>query len=420
MVSLGEILLARRQFEEAQALAGEAAELVGGADTDAPAAWARVLHLRADLLRAQRRYLELREALDEAIAYVEQRLPEGPALFELQRERGVLESRLDDLPAAERRLDALHRRIAGRTDVGDLPLRLATDRANVLAQLGRVREAAAQHAEILRIKRANPDTPTVSIAVTVFNLGYAALAVGEVEPAQLRFDETLALLEGIEQPIQVRGAALQALSRMAHWQGDFDVAEAWLQRSADEWARSQGLDSPEQDSFIHFNNALLWADAERTEEALAAAQRAVERMQARGDAAAARIGQMQALRARLLCEQGKAPAALDAALAEMRVHATSADRIEPEARCALAAGRVDAALELLAGLHPRPASSADDPDIALLRRELLLAQTLAAAGRGDEARAIAVEGLQRLQRIQALPGHPLRARLQALLVEVDG
>ncbi|MCG6118131.1 MAG: serine/threonine protein kinase [Aquimonas sp.] len=420
MVSLGEILLARRQFDEAQSLATEAASLVGGADTDEPSAWARVLHLRADLLRAQRRYLELREALDEAIGYVEQRLPEGPSLFELLRERGVLESRLDDLPAAERRLDALHRRIEGRSDVGDLPLRLATDRANVLAQQGRVRDAALQHREILRIKRANPDTSTVSIAVTVFNLGYAALAVGEVTEAAARLDETLALLAGIEQPIQVRGAALQALSRMAHWRGDFVEAEAWLQRSADEWARAQGLASAQQDSFIHFNSALLWADAGRADEALAAAQRAIERMQARGDAAPVRIGEMQALRARLLCEKGAAPAVIEAALAEMRVHATPAGGIEPEARCAFAGGRIDAALELLDGLYPRPASSAEDPDIALLRRELLLAEALKAAGRSAEAGAVAEECLQRLQRIEALPSHPLRARLQVLVPDQGG
>jgi len=414
MVSLAEILLARRQFDEARALQQEAATLAGGPDGGHPETWSRLLHLHADILRAQRRYDELEIALEEAIAFVEGNLPEGPPLFELLRERGMLDMSLERFESAEARFQALHQRIQGRSGLGNLPLRLATDRANALGRLGNLREAMEQHEQILRLKREDPATTTLSIAVTVFNLGSAALTLGELEDARLRLDEVLDSLDEIPSPIQVRAAAMHSHSRLARWFGDYELAHGWLQRSAEEWARVLGMADPQQDSFIHYHGAELLAEEGRLEDAIAAAGRAVERMQALADSPPARIGRMQALQVILRCQLAGARDQPETLLEHLSDAVDADDRTEAEASCALAQGRAAAAAELILPLQVRLTGPDRDFNLRRMQRQTLLAEILAANGDRAGAQRLATSLNQRLDHVGALPGHPLRMRLRAL------
>ncbi len=416
MLSLGQIVLARQQFDEARALSREARALLGESAAADPATWARALHLEADSFRKQRRYVDLKPALDEAIAFLEQRAPDDPQRFEMLRERGSLELFMENPDEAERRLTALRREIEGRTDLGNLPMRLSGDLANVYGMQGRMREAAAMHAEILAIKRATPDTPAASIATTVFNLGSAAFASGELLEARSRYEEALALMADIDAPLQVRAAALLGLARLEHALGHGDAALQRVGEAAQEWARNLALADPDEDFFGAYHGGRILADLGRVDAARERLSHAVSRMRASQDAPPARIAAAIARLAQLDCAGG-APARGSERLREARAGLTGASTEaieEAEAACALAEGRAEAALELLQSRHPRPAAQADDPDFDRMRVELLLAESLQATGGEHAARVLAAELSARLDRIGAAPDHALRARLAAL------
>jgi tetratricopeptide (TPR) repeat protein len=416
MLSLGQIVLARQQFDEARALSREARALLGESAAADPATWARALHLEADSFRKQRRYADLKPALDEAIAFLELRAPDDPQRYEMLRERGSLELFMENPDEAERRLLALRRDIEGRTDLGNLPMRLSGDLANVYGMQGRMREAAAMHAEILATKRASPDTPAVSIATSVFNLGGAAFASGELVEARSRYEEALALMADIDAPLQVRAAALQGLSRLEHALGHGDAALRRVREAAQEWARNLALADPDQDFFGAYHGGRILADLGRVDEARERLGHAVSRMRASQDAPPARIAAAIARLAQMDCASG-APAQGRQRLREARagLAGASTEAIEEaDAACALAEGRAEAALELLQSRHPRAAAQADDPDFDRMRVETLLAESLQASGRAEAAQVLAAELSARLDRIGAVPDHALRARLATL------
>lgn len=416
MLTLSGIVLARQQFDEALALVSEARGLLAETGEADPAAWARALHLTADVYRKQRRYRDLKPVLDEAIAYVERHAPQDPRQYELLRERANLEFYTDNPAEAERRLLALQGRIEGRRDVDGLPLRLLGDLANVYGIQGRMREAMAMHARVLALKQADPDTPRTSVAATVFNIASARMSLGELEEARSGFEQALEVLAEIDAPVQVRAAALAALARLEHAQGRDGRALVQVRAAAVEWARNLGVAGPHEDFFEPLNAGRVLADLGRRDEALSALARAIERMRASQDAPPSRIAGAQARIAQLHCEVGdlRAGGAMLAA-ARTTLGTEGVDLLaEAEARCALAHGRPDAALEWLRERRYRPAARVDDPEFDLMRVEVLLVEVLAAAGHEGDARVLAGEIGARLDRIDAEPAHPLRARLREL------
>lgn len=416
MISLAEILLSRLQFDEAQALSEEATTLAGNGETADPALWGRVLLLRADLLRAQRHNRELAVALDEAIDHATQRLPEGPALFELMRERGLLELSMENLEEAERQLLALRTRLGAHTETGTLPMRLAGDLASVYGMQGRTRESEAMHREVLELKRADAQTTRTSLAATLFNLGGAAAAQGRLEEAQARFDEVLTLLEPLDTPAQVRAATLHALARLNHDLGHAEQALALVDQSALEWARVLVLDSPDEDFFGAYHGGRILADLGRHAEAETSLRHAIERMRARQDAPQARIAGIEARLAEVLCERGNHQES-EVWLATARATLEGPDSpaiSEAEARCALVQGRVEAALELVRALFERNTPELPEHAFARMRRELLLAETLHRAGRDEEAEPLLESLLGRLDAMRANPEHRIRTRIDQL------
>ncbi len=416
MLTLGEIVMARLQFDEAMALAEEAQVLLGDAATAEPDAWGRALHLRADVFRFQRRYEDLRIALDVGIAFHDARAPDAVRRLEMLRERAGLERHMENFAESERLLAALRVEIEGRDDIGDLPMRLLGDLANVYGMQGRMREAAAMHEEVLAIKRATPDTGAVSLSISLFNLGSARFSMGALDEARRRFDEVQATLAPIDTPVQVRAAALHARARLEHAQGRAERALELERASAQEWARNLGHASPDQDYLEDWHSGRILADLGRRDEARVRLERALRRMQTRQDAPPPRIAGVQARLAQIHCEQAEVELAR-AWLAQAR-STLGGGSLEPleeaEAACALAEGRAAAAVEGLQDRRQRSSHSVDDPEFDRLRVETLLAEALAAAGRLEESRVLADEIQARLDRIGAVPEHALRSRLQAL------
>lgn len=419
LITLGNILRARLQFDEAAGLLAEAETLLGGDGQAEPEGWARALVLRADLLRGQRRYDELRAALDDALVFFETRLPDSPLHFEMLRDRAMLELHMEDGAAALTRLEPLLQRVSHRADLGTLPMRLMGDLANIYGRQGRIADAERMHLEVLAMKRAAPDTSPASIATTLFNIGSAAASSGRLDEAEVRYREVLASLETVDMPLQVRAAAWLGLARIAHWRGHFDDALSRIDSSAAEWARA--LDNPNvgDDFFIHYHSAHILADAGRSAEAVAAAERAVERMRRRQDVPAPRIADSEALLARLHCRGGE-PQLAEAWLARARdtlAGAPSPALNEAEAACALVRGSADAALEWLGDV---PATRlGNDPDTDRTRRMLLRAEALVRAGRGAEAVPLIEAAGHHLDALDADPVHPLRVARAQLARKVN-
>lgn len=416
LLTLAEIVSARLQFAEAEALVDEAAALLGGPDAAPREAWARVLLQRADLPRRQRKDTETARALEEGIAWLEAHHPDALELLEMQRDAARLAISREDFARAEQRLLALRARLEGRRDTGTLPMRVEGDIAVLYGLQGRAAEALAAHEAVLALKQADPSTSSASFATTLFNVGSAAWMLGDAGRASAHFDEALARLASIDEPMQQRAAIFAAQARMAHASGDVDRALRQVRASAEEWARALGLSGPDEDFFEAYHRGRILADIGHAD-ADAMLSEAIVRMRRREDAPPHRIGEVQARRAALACERGDA-AAGEVRLAEARVEATIAPPwalAEAGAQCALHSGRAGEAVALLASVERRGTAQASDPDFDLMRYETLQAEALLAAGETARARAGAAEVAKRLRAIQASDTHVLLRRAEAVL-----
>ena len=417
LLTLAEILSARLKFKDAESLIDEAATLLGGPEAAPVDAWARVLLQRVDLPRRQRQDTETRRALDEGITWLEAREPMAIPLLEMYRERARLTMLREDFTQAERQMLALRERFEGRSDLGNLPLRAAGDRAVLYGMQGRSDEAFAAHEAVLALKQADPATTSASFATTHFNLGSAAWQRGDRSTAGVHFDAALARLAPIDEPMQQRAATLSAQARMAHSLGDGALALQRIEASADEWARALGLSHRDEDFFEAYHRGKVLADLGRHEEGRETLQVALQRMRARDDVPPRRIGEVQARLAGLACEARDFPTA-EPMLETASKGPTSGPPpalAEAGATCALARGDAKAAVDLLEREPIRDDAQQRDPDFDLMRRETLLAEARLADGQFERARSAAEAVTARLDALGAAPDHVLRARTSAVL-----
>lgn len=421
LLTLAEIVSARLQFEEAESLVDEGAALLGGPDAAPRDAWARVLLQRVDLPRRQRQDAETARALDEGIAWLEAKHPSAVELLEMLRDRARLAMLREDFARAEPEMLGLRARLAGRRDLGSLPLRVAGDIAVLYGMQGRADEALAAHEAVLALKQADPTTSSASFATTYFNLGSAAWLQGDAASATAHFDAAMAKLAPIEAPMQQRAATLAAQARMAHSRGDGALALQRIEAAADEWAHALKLAHRDEDFFEAYHRGKTLADLGRREEAIATLQLALRRMQAREDVPPQRLGEVRARLAALACEVGddaEADALLDAATKAPNA-ATASALDEARAACALARGEAKAAVSLLERQPIRGVHQQRDPDFELMRRETLRAEALRADGQRERARSEAQGVIARLDAIGATGDHVLRARAAAVLHDAD-
>ncbi|GIX37210.1 MAG: hypothetical protein KatS3mg127_0449 [Silanimonas sp.] len=417
LLAIAEILSARLQFQESQALLDEAKTLAGGPSKAPKALWARALQQQADLHRRQRQDDQTAEALAAGIAWLATNHPTAIERLEMQRELGRLAMYREDLVEAEKQMLDLRKRIAGRGGLGSLPMRLAGDIASLRGMQGRMAEALeAQHA-VLAMKLADPTTSSASIATTLFNLGSANESLGNIATARRHYDEVLQRLASIDTPMQQRAATFSAQGRLAHVLGDPEAALAKVRASAEEWAKALGLSGPDEDFFEAYHRGRILADLDQTEEAIASLNTAIQRMRARRDAPPARITEVLVRLASLACRTRDVPRG-DSLLAEARQAQAAAPDwalAEASAECALARGEPDAAVAQLEAVTRRGPERSNDPEFDLMRYEVLYAEALAAAGRNSDARREATAVRNRLDALGALPQHVLRARIAAIL-----
>jgi tetratricopeptide (TPR) repeat protein len=422
LLTLAEIVSARLQFKEAEALIDESATLLGGPDAAPREAWARVLLQRADLPRRQRQDAETARALDEGIAWLETEHPSAVELLEMLRDRARLAMLREDFARAEPQMLALRERLAGRRDLGSLPLRLAGDIAVLYGMQGRADEALAAHEAVLALKKADPTTSSASLATTYFNLGSAAWLQGDAAAATAHFDAALEELAPIDEPMQQRAATLAAQARMAHSRGEASVALQRIEAAADEWARALKLTHRDEDFFEAYHRGKTLADLGRRDEAIDTLKLALQRMQAREDVPPQRLGEVRTRLAALACEAGKpgdAERLLDEAARGPAAAATMALN-EAQAVCALARGDAKAAVRLLEREPIRGERQQRDPDFELMRRETLRAEALLADGQLELARSMAQGVIARIDGLDGTSDHVLGARAAVVLRTAGG
>lgn len=415
LITLAEILGARRRLDDAERLLDEVDSLLkahAGIDADLRL---RVAVLRAENARELNRFDDADARLSEAIALYRSIRPGDPMQRELERDRARVLMRRERFDEAEPLLLALQDEIEGRPGFDDLSLRVAGDLAAVAGMTGRDALAFERFEQILERKK-SLNHPELSLATTEVNLAGLARSLGRFDEADARFDAVIERLAPFtDVPRSVRAVAMKGCSDIAQMRGDFDTAETWLNRAAEEWARVLDLDSVEEDFFIHYYGARLAAARGRFDEAAARAAVAIERLLSGQEGPGHRIGALHADRARYLCRAGRFPegeAMLDAAGRFEGAEARDAER-EARAVCRLlqSPSSVDPEWIAEADLERLRAQGSDAAVIA--RLELLRADLLDAQGAGDAAEALRSSARARLERIDARSDHPLLLRAAA-------
>lgn len=414
LMTLAGILLSRRQLDEADELIEEARNLI---DLDAhPELAVRLAMLDVDQARLRNRFDAMETALEQAVELLERHQPGSIRRLEMQRDLGRLYMRREELARAEEILQGVLQEARGRDDAGDLELRLAGDLAVAAGMSGRRGQAIERFEEVLRLKRAEPDTSPLSVATTVVNLAGLHAELGDYGRAETRYREVLDLLAPFtDLPHGTRATSLAGLADLERWRGRFDESETLIRRAAEEWRRVLNLDSVEADFFIHYYLAELYGDAHRFEAAAERIETAIDRMSTGQEAPPRRIAQAQADLARYRCELGRTSLAgllLEQARDVLEPGASRA-LAEAEAACSLARSEPVKDTLIPAALIERSRRSPGDVS-TIARLELLRAQQLLGLGRTEEAQALVSSTHARLEAAEAAADHPLRNRLRAL------
>lgn len=414
LITLAEILAARRQLEDADGLLDEVGRLLEDGSGLDDALRLRLAVLRADNAQNHNRLDDADLRLTEAIELYRTIRPEDPMRRELERDRARVLMRRERFDEAEPLLLALQDEIEGRPAFDDLALRVAGDLAAVAGMTGRDALAFERFEAILERKKAL-DHPELSLATTEVNLAGLAQSLGRFDEALARFDAVIERLAPFtEVPRSVRAVALKGRADIARMRGEFDAAENDLHRAAEEWARVLDLASVEEDFFIHYYGARLAAARGRYEEAAARAEVAIGRLLASQEGPSHRIGALHADRARYLCRAGRFEEGDAMRVAAGRFEGQDVRDAEQEARavCALLqdGSPVDPEWISEADLARLRAQRSDASEIA--RLELLRADLLEARGQLDEATALHAMARTRLQRVGARPDHPLLLRAE--------
>jgi tetratricopeptide (TPR) repeat protein len=412
LVTLAEILLTRRDLEQAESLFREARSLVGEVpDTELGVRFAL---FEVELARLRNEFVVMESALERAESLLERVRPDSLERLEMQRDRGRLYMRREQPERAEEILLEVQQAARGRDDSDDLLLRLSGDLAVVAGWMGRPRVAIERFEEKLRLKRERDDSP-LSLATTLVNIAGLRAGLGDYEPAETGYRQVLDLLEPFDVPQGTRATSLKGLADLHRWRGEFAEAERLIHESAEEWRRVLNLEAVEDDFFIHYYLAELHDDAGRFEQAAERMERAIERMSAGQEAPPMRIAEARARLARYRCEQGRPEAATEALVVAREAFGERrpAPLIEAEVVCDLAAGQVvepdRVGPELIEEALDEPGEIN-----AIARLETLRADVLSRAGRGAEALALVESATARLREKAVSEGHPLLARLEQL------
>lgn len=415
LITLAGILLSRRQLDEADQLIAEARErFESGAH---PELAVRLAMLDVDRARLRNNFDEMDAALAHVIALLERHEPDSLRLLEMQRDLGRLHMRREQLVRAEEILEAVQRAARQREDADDLQLRLAGDLAVVAGMSGRTAQAIERFGEVLRLKQAQPDVSPLSLATTLVNLAGLHADRGEYDRAESQYREVLSLLEPFDDlPQGTRATSLAGLADLRRWRGHFDEAEALIEQSAEEWRRLLGLESVDDDFFIHYYLAELYGDAHRFEPAAERIELAINRMTTGDEAPPHRVAQAQADLARYRCELGRTSMA--GLLLEQARSVLEPDRsralAEAEAACALA--RADSVGETLIPMDLIERAREAPGELAVVARlELRRAEQLLHMDRPTEARQLVEQARARLRAAAVLTEHPLQRKVGALL-----
>ncbi|MEM7053339.1 MAG: serine/threonine-protein kinase [Pseudomonadota bacterium] len=418
MLTLANILDARYQIDDADALLNEAKQILIEHDIQAPEVLIQAAMLESDLARSRNNLDDSNQALLRAQDLLQQHQPNSLLLLQVQRDLAYIEMRRENWLEARRQLEVVFSRVDQRSDADDLKLRVAGDLAILEGRIGNSQRALEHFEQVLELKREQPDITPPSLSTTWVNIAGLHMSLGDFDQSMVAYQRVLDLLQPFrDRPAQQRATALKGLSDLHRIRGDFDDAEDYLQRSAEEWRKALNLAAVEDDFFIHYYQGQLLAEQQRWTEAIAALERAIERMQSGQEAPPHRIAEKQADIARFHCQLGdlqQASSWLDQA-ADVIDRTRSLAMAQAEARCALA--RADASPD--PQLMPMSAidTSAEAPGsvIRTARMELLRAELLMRQADTQGSTQLINSAQARLQALEVHPGHPLFQRIEQLL-----
>jgi tetratricopeptide (TPR) repeat protein len=382
---------------------------------------AGALHWRA-FARSRGDSTKLDDAdLAEAEALLRQHQPMAPLRIEIARRRAF--QRIASLKPAEA-LALLEPILDGRWDgpaaTDDDRIRLLDTVAMARQQVGDVAGSRRAFDESIALERAAGRATQRGFAITLANSAAAEIAGGNLDLAESRTREAIAIHDRIgANPSAWRANARLLLGQALTAAGRFDEAREAYEASNAEWARLQNLEL-EDYAFTHLARGRLAAaalDPAATERHFARfvelatdQQQDITGFRAEVDAeraitacAAGRIAEGESLKSQAEAALTKGSHDRDAARLAIAIAA---------ARCALAAGEPERALARLDDPGLAEGLEALDP-ARRLRPALVRCEALRALDRGPECTILAGQAVASLDR-DGLARHPYRGRFVAL------
>ena len=420
---LGEILTSRRQYDEAAELLDEAMMLISSSPEPDESWLAEALENAAHLAHQRRDLGAAQDYVARQVALLEKIAPESEELYYALRVQVSIDLDRQDMQLAEKRLNALIARVEQHEGLAYLQTLLLGDLGVLHARNGDLATAGEAFHRQLELRLADPEERVDVVANTMANLGYLNLGLGQLERAEGYFRQALEhLLPITERPLRPRANAHQGLAEI-HWRlARYDQALMEIELGWQEWRRILSL-SPEEDHYFPaLHRGLILARAGRHEEAVAELGRAWTLMVDSDDV-------LPRYRAETVMYLSKGHCALGQVEAAAPWLALVQDHLGPDTEHL--AHEVRAYCKLAGGAAPDPDQAlpmsvvlGDERQlgdlILVVRRELLRAALLDAAGRHEEAHGTRLSAHQRLAGNPQFAEHPLLSTINTLLAESGG
>ncbi len=417
---LGEILTSRQQYDEAAALLEEAMRLML-ASPEPDLEWLAEALENATMLAHSRRDLDAaQDYAARLVALLEQIQPDSTNLFFAQRMQLSIDLDRLALPVAAARIEGLLARVERHSDpeADAIKLTLLGDLGVLHGRHGDLVAAGEAFHRQLTLRLADPDARVDVLANTMNNLGYLYQELGQLSLAASYYRQALDRTESVEErPLRQRANAHHGLAGIFWRQGRHEAALDEVDRAWREWLRLLAAKPEDDRLFPAVNRGLILARAGRHHEAAPEPRLAWALMTEQDDIIDQQRAEVALYLALSLCALGETEEA-ETWLSRGAAHRVSAsESLEAEARayCQLRSGLVpdpDQALPMALVLGDE-ARLGDR--ILVVRRELLRADLLEAAGREAEARAARISARNRLTGSPDLADHPILLAIDARL-----
>lgn len=416
LLAIANVYTELRQLESTEPLLQKARELVEPIASEQPELEARVSLLEGITAVGRSEYPQSLEAFARSDAALAAFDPQHPLRVDIEIWRADVDMNDQRAPAALKRLQQLQQAVAQREDIGiETQMRITSTQAWALATTGDLEAAATLMDRLIAMADKHYGRAHLRPATDRGNAAGLQQQLGHFDRAEALLREAIASYDRIsEAPMEQRAAARSTLGMLLLARGRYADARAETLASRTEWLPFTGLARVDADPVYRQRNGLIAlseGDASLAVTELQAAQNLVRRP--------GRTSEFGAIDGRILlaearCQAGRAPAPAELAALTKEVAETpgylkprwAARLAQAQARCDLAAGEPESALDQLEQAQTfddqLPPGQADE----VARRMLMRAESLALLKRGAEAAQARESAVQKLV-AAGLENHPL-------------